>query len=131
MSTTHRTNIQIRFNDIDLLGHANNATIHEYFDIGRLGFLKQTIGDTLLEGALTLVIVSVKTDFANSIRLYEDIELVTQLKNIGTKSLTLQQQIFTSQAKQIKATCESVMVCIDQMSNESVIIPENWRRLIE
>ena len=34
----HRTDIQIRFNDVDQMGHVNNAVIMEYLDLGKDAF---------------------------------------------------------------------------------------------
>lgn len=40
----HSTPIQIRFNDIDQLGHATNSVYQQYFDLGKMAYLDQEIG---------------------------------------------------------------------------------------
>ena len=37
----HRTEIQVRFNDTDALGHINNSSYALYAEIGRLELIKQ------------------------------------------------------------------------------------------
>ena len=36
----HITPIQLRFNDIDQMGHVNNAVIMEFFDLGKDHFFR-------------------------------------------------------------------------------------------
>jgi acyl-CoA thioester hydrolase len=40
MSNIHTTTIQVRFADVDKLGHVNNAKYLTYFEIARMQFFK-------------------------------------------------------------------------------------------
>ena len=40
------TQIQMRFADIDVLGHVNNVNQQNYFDLGKCDFYKQVLGRT-------------------------------------------------------------------------------------
>ena len=40
------TKIQMRFADIDVLGHVNNVNQQHYFDLGKCDFYKQVLGLT-------------------------------------------------------------------------------------
>ena len=44
MAVKHRTPIQIRFKDVDALGHVNNANHLSYFEYARIRFFDDLIG---------------------------------------------------------------------------------------
>ena len=39
----HNTPIQIRFNDIDQLGHATNSVYQQYFDLGKMAYFDHVL----------------------------------------------------------------------------------------
>ena len=43
----HKTSIQIRFNDIDIAGHVNNAVHLYYYDYGRMQYFNQIFNNTI------------------------------------------------------------------------------------
>ena len=59
MTNYFRTPIQIRFNDIDGMGHVNNAIYHEYFDTARLEYFHRVLGDVVNRHESGLIIASV------------------------------------------------------------------------
>ena len=38
MKFFHETPLQIRFNDVDVMGHVNNSVYQNYFDVARLRY---------------------------------------------------------------------------------------------
>lgn len=125
----HQDNIQIRFNDIDGLGHANNSTIQEYFDLGRLGYFNQVFKNEVNWKEFGAIVASIKTDFSAPVFLNDKLMVKTKILFIGDKSMKLIQHIVDDKAN-LKATCSSVMVGFDPKTQTSVIIPEDWRRWI-
>lgn len=122
--------VQIRFNDIDLLGHVNNATLQEYFDLGRMHYIHKAFGDDLFNGTKALIIASVHTDFMMPTFLQEDIVVKTAVLSIGGKSLQMEQHIVETNKNQVKVVCKSVMVGIDTSLHQSIEIPQEWRDII-
>ena len=51
----HITPIQLRFNDIDQMGHVNNAVIMEFFDLGKSEYFT-AIGLPPEEGEFTVMV---------------------------------------------------------------------------
>ena len=58
----HKTPVQIRFNDIDQMGHVNNTVIMEYFDLGKEAFFSSK-GLPPEKGDFTVIIVHYEVDF--------------------------------------------------------------------
>ena len=126
----HSLDIQIRFNDLDVLAHVNNAVIQEYFDLGRLYYLQKVLKGELKTGDNTLIIASIKTDFLEPIFLEDKIVVKTTVFHIGNKSLKMIQQLYDISRGKIKAECESVMVAFDISNQESIEFPDKWQQNI-
>ena len=58
----HKTPIQIRFNDVDQMGHVNNAVIMEYLDLGKDAFFSSH-GVPPTKGDFTVMVVHYDVDF--------------------------------------------------------------------
>ncbi|WP_430814167.1 acyl-CoA thioesterase [Carboxylicivirga sp. RSCT41] len=126
----HRTAVQVRFNDVDGLGHVNNTTIQEYFDLGRMYYLNEVFGDTVFKGDETVIVVNINTDFFSPVYLKDDLEVETAIVAIGTKSLKMVQQVVCKQTKSVKASCKSVMVGFNKRTEESLELLPEWRDAI-
>jgi len=126
----HETSVQIRFKDIDLMGHVNNATIQEYFDLGRMHYLRQIFGERLFKSVDTLIIASIATDFMVPVLLHDQVAVRTAIVHIGNKSLKMEQQIVDVVNGSVKAICQSVMVGVNKDSGNATPIVQEWRDAI-
>lgn len=122
--------VQIRFNDIDLMGHVNNATIGEYFDLGRMNYLHRIFAGSVRLEQESLVVASIKTDFFVPILLGYEIEVRTRIFEIGGKSLKMNQAIYDSKERKLVES-NSIMVAFSSDSNCTIKIPAQWRDWIK
>ncbi len=122
----HSADIQIRFNDIDMLGHVNNAKIQEYFDLGRMYYLQRIFGKSMFVDDEAIVIASIKSDFILPVFLADTVEVVTAITGFGTKSLNMIQHLRIKSTKEIKVVCQSVMVSINKKEGHSIEMPTQW-----
>jgi len=126
----HAVPVQIRFNDLDLMGHINNATLQEYFDIGRMHYFMDLFEGKLFEDELALVIASYKTDFHFPVLLSHNVEVRTCITRLGNKSLDMRQQIRLVPDGAAVATSDSVMVCFHKETRTSAALPAAWKAVI-
>jgi acyl-CoA thioester hydrolase len=131
MNFYHSLPLQIRFNDVDLAQHVNNAVYQEFFDLGRLSYFREVMGKTIEFSGLSLVIASFKVDFFQPVFLYDKIEVSTKISGIGIKSLEMTQQISGEGESSIKAVSSSVLVCFNFSEKMSEILPEEWKKKIQ
>lgn len=122
----HEVDIQIRFNDVDMLGHINNISIQEYFDLGRINYLSKTLGDFLDTGNNHLVIANYKTSFYSQILFDEQIKVSSKIYEIGNKSIKMIQTI-TNKSQKVIASNDCVLVGFNFKNHESIYIPKLWR----
>ena len=73
----HKTDIQIRFNDVDQMGHVKNAVIMEYLDLGKDEFFSSH-GVPPTKGDFTVMVVHYDVDFKQGGMEYDyDIDATT------------------------------------------------------
>ena len=121
------TKIQMRFADIDVLGHVNNVNQQHYFDLGKCDFYKQVLGLTPFWGSAGLIIVASQTHYIVQTRRDEPIVVYTRVARIGNKSFTLEHKLVNSETQEVKTECTAVMVAYNFDEQHSFEMPEEWK----
>ncbi len=129
MSDKHILPIQIRFNDVDQMGHVNNAVIMEYFDLGKEDFF-QSHGMPPEKADFTVMIVHLEVDFQSQIRFHDRIAVETEVESIGNKSLRVLQRVVNVANGTVCATCHTVMSGFRRSTGKSEVIPPEIRALL-
>ena len=123
------TSVQKRFSDVDSFMHVNNIWQQSYFDMGKTDFYTKVLGITGVFDRLRIITASTHTDYLGQVRLMDDIVVVTDVSRIGNKSMTLHQRIMSGDRCLTESS--SVMVAFDFETQQSVPMPEEWRRKLE
>ncbi len=128
----HRTAIQIRFNDIDMLQHVNNTVYQNYFDSARFGYFKQVLGIDRFQSHQWVILATISIDFVEPVMIEDEIEVQTKIISIGNKSLTMIQQIAAKSAhgEHIKTRSSSVLVDYNMDLKCTAAICGDWRARI-
>ena len=127
---SHRTSIQIRFNDIDQLSHVTNSVYQQYFDLGRLKYFTEVLQEKMNWEIEGLVLASITIDYLIPIRMWDTIEVLSKVYELGNKSLKMRQEIFNNTTGEVSAISKAVMVCFSNAAGKSIPIPHRWRELI-
>lgn len=122
------TSIEIRFADIDKLGHVNNAIYLSYFEQARLKYFKEVIGtgiDWLEKG---IILARAEVDFILPIHLEDNATIEISCSRIGSKSFDLNYQIVTIKPdkKVLVTKGKTVMVCFNYKDACTIAIPQMW-----
>ncbi len=128
--TTHISRIEIRFADIDVMGHVNNAVYFSYFEQARIRFFREAVGSEWDWKSQGLVLARNEIDYLVPVLLQDEIHIETVCTHIGTKSLTFTYEIFAQEidgSRKVKARGKSVLVCFDYFSEQTIPVPESWR----
>ena len=126
----HKISIQIRFSDIDRLGHVNNSIYNQYLDVARLDYMNKTIGKLINWNEKTLVLVHVANDFLQPTHIDDTIYVTTEVTKTGNRSITMSQQIVDDKGN-VKLKSHSILSTIDVKNNISFPLPEEWIKAIE
>lgn len=127
----HSVDLQIRFNDIDILGHLNNTVYLSFYDTGKAYFFEHIMDGKMDWQRVESVIANIDCAYVAPTYFGEEIEVWTRCMAIHEKSFRLQQMIVEKKTKQLKSCAETVMVCFDPDSKTSKEVPELWRSALE
>lgn len=132
--TTIETPIQKRFSDIDSFHHVNNVSQQMYFDVGKVDYYRRVVGEDVLHSDLRIVTVSTSTSYTGQVRYDDDIRVTTAVERLGNKSFTFLQRLLCRTADgrdEIRSESRSVMVAFDFARQQSVELPDRWRRRMQ
>lgn len=128
MARVLETAVQKRFSDIDPFQHVNNVSQQMYFDVGKMEYYEKVLGAEVLLGDLRILTVSTSTSYTGQVRMHDPVRVTTTCENVGTKSLTLFQQLLVG--GEVRTESRSVMVVFDFARQRSEPVPDDWRRCL-
>lgn len=128
---THRMPVQLRFTDIDILGHVNNTVYLSFYDTGKARYFEAINGGKVDWQRVETVIANVDVAFVESVLFGEEIEVLTRCAWVHDKSFMLQQVIVGRKTGALKSAAETVMVSIDPSTHTSRPVPEDMRKRLE
>ena len=121
MTVTNRfvADVEVRFRDLDAMGHVNHAVYLTYFEQGRV----QLFGARRPEG-FDFILARLECDYLRPVTLADRLSVHIQVEKIGTKSFTFSYRLVDRfDAETVYATATSVQVCFDYRMNASVPVP--------
>ncbi len=127
----HKTPIQIRFKDVDRLGHVNHANHITYFELARVDYFNAVMGDVPIDWENeSLILAKIEMEYKQPILLNERIAAYTWISKVGTKSFDMNCSIVklgkngteTELARGI-----AIIVCFNYKLNQTIPIPEAWK----
>ena len=124
-------NIQIRFADVDSLGHVNNVNLQHYFDLGKNYYFRDVLHIGIGWKKIGPITAATNTSYFEQTRLDDDIRVETEVEKVGNKSMIFQQRIIHNATGKIHSESRSVMVAFDFERQESVPVPDDWRKIME
>lgn len=130
----HKTPIQLRFKDIDKMGHVNNANHLTYIELARVKYFEDVVG---VEGNWSdlqgLILAHVSIDYKRPIFLHDNVFVYTRCSKLGRKSMELSWVIINEKdgLEETLAQGIAVIVCYDYSTNQTIEVPQEQRRKIE
>ena len=119
--------LQIRFSDLDRLGHVNNSVHQQFFDLGRLHYFEDLLSPRPNWDAAIVIIAHLAIDFLQPIFLESRVAVFTRvLPEIAEKSFVMEQAIATPDRTQVYSIAESVMVGYHARELHSIPLPKGW-----
>jgi len=116
-----RSDIQMRFTDLDALGHVSNSVYMQYLDMGRVDFFRAA----RREGEKSLnVMVNTNIEMLKEIRMKDKVHVKTWCSKVGTKSMEVMQCIYANDVCTTKV--KTVLVGFDIKTRKSTPLPTDW-----
>jgi acyl-CoA thioester hydrolase len=115
---------QVRFRDLDPMGHVNNAVFLTYIEQARVAFFAAVDAATALED-MNLIVARIEIDFRAPVRLGQEVEISVRASRFGTKSFDFDYVLHVD--GEIVAEAKSVQVAYDYGRREAIELPAEWR----
>ncbi len=124
------TSHTIRYNDLDPLGHVNNAVYSTFVEAGRTALLQPLFKE---HAHLNLDTVLVRTvlDFHKELRYPGEVDIGTGVQRIGSTSVVFINGIFQKGTDVCHASGEAYLVFFDLIERKSTRPPQVFRDVLE
>jgi acyl-CoA thioester hydrolase len=117
--------IQVRFSDIDVLGHVNNAIYLSYFEMTRVHYFNELLGESWDWKKNGVLLVRNEIDYFAPILLHHQPQIFMHLIEIGTKSFKLGYEVFVGDKLHTNGC--SVMVCYNAVTDRTINVPNEMK----
>jgi len=122
LSADVRIAIGLRWRDMDMLGHLNQAVYHELLEEGRAALFASLGGMPF-----PFVLVRVELDYRHEVRRdHGTVEVVVRIERVGGKSITLAHDIVLPDGA-VAASGRSVLVAWDPQARGSRELSDDER----
>ena len=126
-----KTPIQIRFKDIDMMGHVNNANYITYFELARLTYFEALKDEGVKIDWVNagVILAKIEMEYKQPILLEDKAFVYTWVSRIGSKSFDMACSIVrVVDGVEVEAARGlAVIVCFNYKTNETIAIPEIWK----
>lgn len=121
--------IQVRFSDLDVMGHVNNSVYLSYFEMARVALFSPLMGEKWDWKKNGVLLRKNEVEYILPVLLHQVPEIMIYTKSIGTKSFTLEYEL---KVNGILCTIgSSILVCYDSDTNKTIEVPQEMRKVLE
>lgn len=126
----HSVPLQIRFNDIDMLGHLNNGVYLTFMDLGKAHYFNDVMNGVDWHN-INVAVVNINVNFYAPTYLDSNIVCLTAVRRVSQHSLTMEQRIVDIDSGEVKCAATTIMAGYDVQTAMSRPIDPAWREAIE
>lgn len=122
--------IEVRFADLDMLGHVNNATLVTYLEVARWQWWKAYLAGRPFEEEGFLV-ARVEADYRAPILLSDQVQVELRCAKVGRTSFELAYRVLAGQDGRLLAEARTVLVMVDLATQRPVELRPATRAWLE
>lgn len=121
------TQMEVRWRDVDALGHVNNAVYLTYLEQARVRYFEEIgLGFGTDAG---MILAEITCTYRSPLSLSEQVTVWMRVSEFRNSSFIVLYRIEGEDGR-LAATARSVQVCYDYDANRAVPIPDEWRAAI-
>ena len=132
---TFRSNLKIRFGDIDRAGIVYYPRFMHYFHVALEEFFSSELSipyhEVIEKHRIGLPTVHLETDFSKPFSYGDDIEVEVSVQNVGNSSIRFGYRVFKQGDTEPRIVGHNVTVCLDMDSFQKMQIPDWLRERLE
>lgn len=124
--------MEVRFVDVDAFGHVNNAHYLTYFEQARVKYFDDIVGWKYDWSKQGIILARVELNYVMPVLFRDEVVIMTRCSRIGNKSFDMEyRMVKMDNGKEVLlADGKTVMVAFDYGSNQSIPIPDQWKKIL-
>ena len=123
--------ITLRWNDIDVFGHVNNAQYYEFFDTTVVRFLHGLHGSGFGTGGMSMVVAENGCRFLKEVRFADRLDMGLRVERLGTSSVRYGLAAFLNGETEAAADGHFVHVFLDPDTRRPAALDPRLRQHLE
>lgn len=128
MDGKHKTTVQIRFADMDAMGHVNNAKFLTYMESARVKYFNELLGQDINWSKKGIILAKVIVEYKAPLTLRDgELEIYTNCCKTGKKSFDLAYKMISAKDKRVVASGMTTLVCYDYERGATIELPAEWK----
>jgi acyl-CoA thioester hydrolase len=121
--------IEVRFRDLDAMGHVNHAVFLSYMEQARVAYWQRITG---LAGVVRqFILARAECDYRAAVTLGERVLVRLRVSHLGRSSFTLEYELLNARTRAVVANARTVMVMYDYEAGRAVPINDEMRSKLE
>jgi acyl-CoA thioester hydrolase len=104
--------IDVRFRDLDAIGHVNNAVYLTYFEMARIAYWLHVTHRTQVKD-LDMILARAEVDYRSPLAFGESIEVGVGCTSLGRSSFVLEFDAHERTSRRLVAECRKTLVYYD------------------
>jgi acyl-CoA thioester hydrolase len=121
--------IEVRFRDMDGMGHVNNAVFLTYFEVARAHYWK-AVGEDEWSRLRTYVLARAEVDFRSPATLADDLVCHVRVASFGTRSFAMEYVLVDRKSGRTVAEGRTVQAMYDYEKNASRPLDEAMKAAV-
>jgi len=123
------TALDVRWRDLDALGHVNNAVYFTYLEETRFHYLRELGVIPSDPSGIGMILAEASCQFKSPLRLGERVTVWMRVSELRNSSFIFEYRV-EGEGGRLAATARSVQVCYDYKNQRPISIPDEWREAI-
>jgi len=121
--------IEVRFRDLDALGHVNNAVYLTYLESARIAYWMHVTKRSGLD-ALDMILARVEIDYRSPLSYGEAVDVTVRCASMRRSSFVLEFAARERSAGRLVAEARKVLVHYDYAASKSLALPAELKDLL-
>ena len=119
--------LQVRFRDMDALGHVNNAVYLTYFEAARMAYWMHVNGRSDLS-SMDMILARAEVDYRAPVAFGDELEVGVRCVSVKRSSFVLEQALVERRSGRLVAQARKVLVHYDYAEGKSRPLTEDQRQ---
>jgi acyl-CoA thioester hydrolase len=122
--------LDVRWRDLDPMGHVNNAVFLTYLERARVEYHRSMSRAALDTRSFRFIIARIEIDYLAPVTLNDQVVCRIGVVEWGAKSFVFRYELAAPGGERVFARARSVQVCYDYQAGRTLAVPDDLRQSV-